>query len=168
MNWNEGGLDLPPTVLQAELPPMAAADVIGADYGLLGLAQGPHLMALLRPQLAELGVVTATELVALPHGTRARVAGRVEILQRPGPAKGIAFVSLEDETGLANVLLFSDKYQANRSAFRASPVVIAEGVVQHEKGAMHLITDRVVPLSLEGESATIHAGQIPPPAKEFR
>jgi len=168
MHWSEGGLDLPPVVIAADLPAMTATETVGADYALLGLAQGRHLMSLLRPRLAELGVVTAMEVAALPHGARTRVAGRLEILQRPGPAKGIAFVSVEDETGLANLLLFPDRYQANRRAFRASPIVIADGVVQHEKGAMHLITDRVVPVTLDGQRAGMEAEWVPPPAKEFR
>jgi DNA polymerase III alpha subunit len=96
-----------------------------------------------------------------------RVVRREGRLQRPGPAKGIAFASLEDEHGLANLLLYPDAYERNWHALRASPVVIAEGVVQHEKGALHLVTDRVVPVQLDGTTDGVAPDDIPGPAKEF-
>ena len=167
MHWDEGGLDLPPDVVPARLPATTTSDAVAADYSLLGLAQDLHLLELFRPQLADLGVLTTAELESQPHGARARVAGRIEIVQRPPPAKGIAFVSIEDEHGLANLLLFPDSYQRNRRALRASPVIIAEGEVQRERGAMHLITERIVPVQIDGDVASIEPGDVPGPAKEF-
>jgi error-prone DNA polymerase len=167
MHWDEGGLDLPPVVVAAELPVTTTSDAVAADYSLLGLAQEEHLLALFRPQLADLGVLTTAELEAQPHGARARVAGRIEIVQRPPPAKGIAFVSIEDEHGLANLLLFPDAYDRNRRALRASPVIIAEGEVQRERGALHLITERIVPVEIDGDVASIAPDDVPGPAKEY-
>ena len=110
-----------------------------ADRALVGPAQAVHPVALLRPHLASLGVVPTTEVGALPHGARVRVAGRVEVVQRPGTAKGIAFASLEDERGLINLVLYPQIYTRDRGVLRGAPVVIAEGRVQHEKGAVHVV-----------------------------
>ncbi len=169
MDWPAGELDLPPVVTPVELPPLTTADSLAADYRLLGLAQGPHLMALVRPHLAELGVTPSSGLAGLPDGQRARVAGRVEVVQRPGPAKGIAFVSVEDEHGLANLLLYPGVYLRYRQVLREAPVVIAEGLVQHEKGALHLIVDKVAGLHLgEGDGPPLPLDALPGPAKEYR
>jgi error-prone DNA polymerase len=168
MDWEEGGLDLPPVAVVADLPKTDVAAEIAADYSLLGLAQDRHLLELLRPMLVDWGIATSAELTSMPDGVKARVAGRIEIVQRPPPAKGIAFVSVEDEHGLANLLLFPDAYQRNKRALRASPVIIAEGVVQREKGAQHLITERVVPIQLDGTTEIIDPEAVPGPAKEYQ
>jgi error-prone DNA polymerase len=148
---------------------------VAADYGLLRLAQGEHLLSLYRPQLAELGVATSVEVAGMATGERARVAGRLEVLQRPPSAKGVAFASLEDELGLTNLLFYSDAFERCRRALRASPVVIAEGAVQHEKGALHLIVERVTPVGLDGPDGDgdLGAGRVAPldvpaPAKAYR
>jgi len=139
MVWDEGGLDLAPSGRPAELPPVTLADAVAADQALLGLAQHAHPLALLRLHLADLGAVASRDVGALPHGARVRVAGRVEVVQRPGTAKGIAFVSLEDEHGLVNLVLYPGVYEQCRAVLRAAPVVLAEGVVQHERGAVHVV-----------------------------
>jgi error-prone DNA polymerase len=148
MDWPEGELDLPPAATPAALPELSLADAVAADYRLLGLAQGPHVVALARPFLAELGAVLSTTLPALPTGQRVRVAGRVEVIQRPPPAKGIAFVSIEDEEGLVNLLLYPAVYQRFRQVLRGAPILVAEGLVQHEKGALHVIVDQVAAVTL--------------------
>jgi error-prone DNA polymerase len=124
---------------------------VASDYQLLGLAQDLHLLALYRPQLADLGVVTSLELTALPHGARAKVAGRLEVLQRPPPAKGIAFASIEDEHGLVNLLFYPDIYERCRRVLRAAPVLLADGMVQHERGSLYLIVERVAPVAVGEE-----------------
>jgi error-prone DNA polymerase len=170
MDWTVGELDLPPaSSAPAPLPPLGLADRIAADYRLLGLAQGPHLLSLARPYLAELGVVPSHLLGALPTGQRTRVAGRVEVVQRPPPAKGIAFVSIEDEMGLVNLLLYPPVYQRYRQALRGAPVIIAEGVVQHEKGALHLIVDKIAGVTLgDDEAPALPLDALPGPAKMYQ
>ncbi|MCB0217069.1 MAG: DNA polymerase III subunit alpha [Chloroflexi bacterium] len=149
MQWPEGGLDLPPVVTEARLRPDGVGDRIEAEGHLLGLAQGEHPMARLRPRLAAQGLVSSAELEASPEGARRRVAGRVEIVQRPGTAKGICFVSLEDEFGLVNLVLFPKVYEQHRRLLREAPVLLAEGRVQHEHGSLHLIVQRVLALEPE-------------------
>jgi error-prone DNA polymerase len=170
MHWDEGALDLPPVATPAALPATTVAEVVAADYGLVGLAQGPHLVALVRPALAERGVLTSAELGELPHGVRAAVAGRLEVLQRPPAAKGIAFASIEDEFGLVNLLFYPDAYQQNRRALRVAPVIIAEGTVQRDHGALHLVTDRVVPVAMTDPDADDGPPpyDLPPPGKDLR
>jgi error-prone DNA polymerase len=149
MQWEAGGLDLPPAVTAARMPEAGPGERLAAEAGLLGLVQSDHPFALLRPRLAQQGLVTNAEAIASPEGTDLRVAGRVEIVQRPGTAKGIAFVSLEDETGLINLLCYPKVYAAARRILREAPVVVAEGRVQHEHGAMHLIVRRILDLAVE-------------------
>jgi error-prone DNA polymerase len=168
MRWDIGPLDLPPIVLEAPLPRTSRVEEVAADYSLLGLAQGDHLLALYRPQLTELGVVTGAEFDTMAHGAAAKVAGRIEIVQRPGPAHGIAFVSLEDETGLINLLCYPKIYDQFRWALRASPVVIGEGKVQRQKGTLHLIVDRLVPVDIRSGAAGIDPDAVPGPAKEYQ
>lgn len=73
-----------------------------------------------------------------------RVAGRVEVVQRPGTAKGICFVSLEDETGLTNLILHPQTYSACPAVLRHAAVVLAEGLVQQDHGAVHVLVRRLV------------------------
>jgi error-prone DNA polymerase len=168
MRWDAGPLDLPPVVLTAPVPRTSRADEVAADYALLGLAQNEHLLALYRPQLSELGVVPSGRFETLAHGERAKVAGRIEIVQRPGPAKGIAFVSLEDEEGLINLLCYPKVYEQYRHALRASPIVLGEGKVQRQKGTLHLIVERLVPIDIRSGAPGVEPSDIPGPAKEYQ
>ncbi len=139
MRWDAGGLDLPPAVTPAAMAPDTLADAVAADAELLGLAQHAHPVALVRPALAARGAIPTREVEALPHGAAVRVAGRVEVVQRPGTAKGIAFVSLEDEHGLVNLVLYPQVYARDRDVLRRAAVVVADGRVQHDRGAVHVV-----------------------------
>lgn len=168
MRWDAGPMDLPPVVVYASLPVTTRIDEMAADYGLLGLAQAEHLMSLYRPQLAAMGCVTSAELETLPHGVAAKIAGRLEIVQRPGPAKGIAFVSIEDEFGLANLLCYPLVYDRVRSALRASPVILAEGHIQRQKRTLHLIVDNIQPVDVRSGVPGLDPEELPGPAKEYQ
>ncbi len=119
----------------AALEPVLA-ETLGA---LLGLDQDVHPLALLRPQLASQGIATTRDVGTLPHGARVRVAGRVEVVQRPGTAKGMAFATLADEHGLVNLVIHPQVYPAIRSVLRHAPVVVAEGRVQHAHRVVHVV-----------------------------
>ena len=144
MAWEEGGLDLPPVSTAAVLPAAGEAAGAAAERVLLGLSSGAHPLARLRPLLAQDGVLTGADLAARPQGTAVRVAGRVEVVQRPGTAKGICFVSLEDETGLTNLILHPQTYSACRAVLRHAAVVLAEGLLQQDHGAVHVLVRRLV------------------------
>ncbi len=143
MRWDPAELAIEPAVAAVGLPPTTAAEAVLADYKHLGLAQGAHLAELLRPAFADAGCVPCAELADSPHGAPLAIGGRLEVLQRPQSAKGIAFVTLEDETGFANLVLYPAVFEAHRHVFRRSPVVIAAGRVQQDGGVAHLIVERV-------------------------
>lgn len=86
-----------------------------AGYQGTGVTVGPHPMAYRRTEMRKLGVTVARDLASLRNGALVKVAGNVIVRQRPGTAKGIVFISLEDETGIANVVVMPDKFKAFRA-----------------------------------------------------
>ena len=116
-----------------------------ADYGLLGLSPSYHPMALLRRDLPS-DVLNAEQVRASRDGVRVRAAGMVVCRQRPGTAKGFVFLLLEDETGLLNVVVRPDLYEAQRSTIRGEPYLCIEGTVQLHSGTLNLLATKVTPL----------------------
>ena len=128
---------------QSPLPPMDDHERLRADYAGMGLTIGPHPMALHRSDLALRGVLRATDLPQARDGRRVRVAGMVITRQRPGTAKGFVFLTLEDETGISNVIIRPDLYDRQRLAVVREPFLIVEGVVQHQDGVLSVRAERV-------------------------
>jgi error-prone DNA polymerase len=116
-----------------------------ADYGLLGLSPSYHPLALLRADLPA-DLLTAEQVRATRDGARIRTAGLVVCRQRPGTAKGFVFLLLEDETGVVNVVVRPDLYEANRSTLRGEPYLCIEGTVQLHSGTLNVIARTVTPL----------------------
>jgi error-prone DNA polymerase len=116
------------------LPEMAMAERLHADMEGTGVTVGRHPLHLHRAALAERGVRRAGELPALPDGRHVRVAGAVICRQRPGTAKGFLFLTLEDETGLVNVIVRPDLYARSRDVLVAAPVLEVDGYLQSEEG----------------------------------
>jgi error-prone DNA polymerase len=116
------------------LPEMAFADRLASDLVGTGLTVGPHPMVLYRDALRARGVRRAAELAALPDGSRVRVAGAVTCRQRPGTAKGFLFLTLEDETGLANVTVRPDLFARRKAVLVESGALEVEGILQNEEG----------------------------------
>jgi error-prone DNA polymerase len=134
--------------------PHEGEDVI-ADYASLGLTLGRHPLALLRARLARMGMRKAAELRAWPHGRTARACGLVTHRQRPLTAKGTVFVTIEDETGPVNVIIWSDLFERDRKAIAESTLLAVYGIWQSVGGVMHLLARRVTNLSaLLGKLAT--------------
>ena len=126
-------------------PPAEGAD-IAADYASLGLTLGRHPLALLRPRLARMGFMTAVDLAGLAGTNRkrsVRTAGIVTGRQRPGTASGTTFVTLEDETGNINVIVWSRLCERQRRELLGSRLMGVEGRLEHESGVMHLIATRL-------------------------
>ena len=119
---------------------MSEWDRMAADYAVLGLSPNHHPMAFLRPQLHE-GVVPSHLLSTLPDSTPVEVAGLVVCRQRPATAKGFAFLVLEDEFGLVNVIVKPDLYQRQRSLVRTEPFVIVRGELQRRDGTVNLLAE---------------------------
>ena len=126
--------------------PSLAEDVV-ADYASTGLSIKQHPLGLLRGELEALGVCSAQELKARRSGSVAHVAGLVIGRQRPGTATGVIFVSLEDETGLVNVVVWSSVAEQQRQALLNSQLLMVSGVVQHEGGVLHLVAGKLTNLN---------------------
>jgi len=118
------------------------ADLV-ADYGSLGLTLGPHPLALLRERLGPMGVTTATGLHAIPHGTPATACGLVICRQRPGSAAGVVFLTLEDETGAVNVIVWPALVERARRTLLTARLMAVAGEVQREGEVLHLIARRL-------------------------
>jgi error-prone DNA polymerase len=127
----------------ARLPAMPLSEHVAADYQTTRLSLKDHPMTFLRPLFAAEGVLSAAQAAAAKDGRRARVAGIVLVRQRPGKGNAI-FVTIEDETGITNGLLWARDFEANRRAVMASRLLVLEGVIQRsEEGVVHLMTTRV-------------------------
>ena len=124
------------------LPEMSPVEDMVADYEGTGLTVGPHPVAYLRPQLDALGVVPCARLASLPDGRRVRVAGSVIVRQRPGTAKGMLFITVEDETGMAQALVTPDQLREHRDVLVGRPGLAVEGLLQRRDGSMTLRGER--------------------------
>jgi error-prone DNA polymerase len=113
--------------------------VISADYAVLGLNQGEHIMRLYARLLPRWKVTPSDRLAHAVHASVVRVAGVVASLQRPGTAKGYVFLTLEDEAGFSNVILNPQVYAAYRRVIRWSPILMVEGRLQHEGGVVNVL-----------------------------
>jgi len=114
-----------------------------ADYASTGLTLGRHPLALLRSRLARMRFATADELKLLPGGTPARAAGIVTGRQRPGTASGTVFVTLEDETGYVNVIVWPHLIERQRRELLGARLMGVEGVLEREGEVMHLVAKRL-------------------------
>ena len=130
---------------EAECPlkPMTEAERLVADYAGMGLTTGRHPMALRRHELATRGILRATDLPATRQGRRVRVAGMVITRQRPGTAKGFVFLTLEDETGIANIIVRPDLFARDRLIIVEEPFLIVDGVLQVQDGVMSIRAEQV-------------------------
>jgi error-prone DNA polymerase len=127
----------------AALPPMPRAEEVVADYQMMRLSLKDHPMTFLRDLFRAEGVRSSADLARMKDGRRASVAGVVLVRQRPGKGNAI-FVTIEDETGITNALMWARDFEANRRAVMASRLMVLHGVVQRsEEGVIHLMTVRV-------------------------
>jgi error-prone DNA polymerase len=147
----EGALPLMPQPRIAEGIPLLRApregEDIVADYAHTGLTLRRHPVALLRPQLEAKGMLSAARLRELGHGAHVRAAGIVITRQRPGSAMGVTFVTLEDETGQVNLIVWRDVAERQRQALVGSRLMGVAGELQREGEVMHVIAHRLVDLS---------------------
>ena len=128
---------------ECPLKPMTEAERLVADYAGMGLTAGRHPMALRRDDLAMRGILRATDLKAARQGRRVRVAGMVITRQRPGTAKGFVFLTLEDETGIANIIVRPDLFARDRLVIVEEPFLIVDGVLQSQDGVTSIRAEQV-------------------------
>lgn len=141
------------------LPAMLPGHEVVEDYAHLSLSLKAHPVSFLRPRLAALGVTPHDRLLAARNGARVTIAGLVLVRQRPGTAKGVIFMTLEDETGIANVIVWPSLFERFRPVILGGRLTAVTGRVQREAGVMHVVADRLEDFS--GFLAEIaHAGPL--------
>jgi len=138
------------------LRPMSPPERVLADYAGTSLTIGPHPMALRRAELALRGVLRARDLPHGRHGRRVRVAGAVITRQRPGTAKGFVFLTLEDETGIANIIVRPDLFADQKATITGEPYLLVEGTLQIQEGVTSVKADRVLALIGQGPEPESH------------
>jgi error-prone DNA polymerase len=141
------------------LPPMPFPEQVAEDYVATGLSLKAHPIGFFRPMLRGLGAITAAEHrnEALPVNSRVTVAGLVLMRQRPGTAKGVAFLTLEDETGIANVIVWRKLFEAERRVAMTARFLAVRGRLQREGLVIHVLAEAF--LDLTGELPRLRDGE---------
>jgi len=121
---------------------MGPEEETAADYRASEMTTGPHLVQHLRASLAASSVSTTEALRAMPDGRRVRTAGAVIVRQRPGTAKGFVFLTLEDETGMAQAIVRPDLFREQRSIIVGSPGLVVEGILQRADGTLSVKAEK--------------------------
>jgi error-prone DNA polymerase len=138
------------------LEPMQAPERLFADYHCTGLTIGMHPMRLHREQMDRLGVIRAADLARIPDGVVVRIAGSVICRQRPGTAKGFVFVTLEDETGIANAIVMPDLFDAQKLTIVEEPFLLIEGILQNQRGSVSVKAVHAEPIRVDAAAAVSH------------
>jgi len=141
---------------ESPLEIMTIEERLHADYSGTSVNIGKHPMAHRRETLDALGVTRAADLPYIRPNSTVRVAGCVIVRQRPGTAKGIVFISLEDETGIANVVVMSEMFDAERSMLVTEPWLLVEGPVQNIDKVIHIRAKRIEPLPYQPIKSASH------------
>lgn len=129
------------------LPGMELSEHVVHDYAATALSLKAHPVRFVRPQLEQLRSVATAQLADLPDGARVKVAGLILVRQRPGTAKGVCFVTVEDETGVANLVIFKKQFDQYRKEIIQSRLLMVEGKVQKEGEVIHVVVQRCFDLS---------------------
>jgi len=140
---------------ESPLAPMTVDERMSADFRGTGLTIGRHPMAYRRAELNDQRVLRAVDLQQIRNGRRVKVAGVVIVRQRPGTAKGFLFLSLEDETGVANIIVTPDLFDSNRAAIDC-PFLLIEGVLQNQDNTISVRAGRIQPLHFTAAAAASH------------
>ena len=138
------------------LQPMNHEERLVADFHGTGLTVGPHPMAYRREWLNAMGIRRASELRDIPSGKRLRIGGCVITRQRPGTAKGFVFLSLEDETGVANAIITPDLFHQNRLLLASERFLAIEGILQNQDNVISVKAERVLPLFVTKAETVSH------------
>jgi error-prone DNA polymerase len=138
------------------LEKMTTEERIVADYSGTGMTTGPHPMAYMRSHLKTQNILSASELAQMPNGVSVRAGGCIIARQRPGTASGFVFLSMEDETGIANVIIHPDLYEQERILVSRSKFLLIEGKLQNEDAVVHIHADRVLPLAVTAAKIDSH------------
>lgn len=132
---------------QLSLPFVTEAAHVVQDYAATGLSLKAHPVSFVRPQLQQLGVTPAGALSQMKNGDKIKVAGLITVRQRPGTAKGVLFVTIEDETGFANLVVWQSVFEAHRREIVQARLLMVEGKLQIEGTVIHVVANRCFNLS---------------------
>jgi error-prone DNA polymerase len=138
------------------LMPMTLPERMDADFRGTGLTIGKHPVAYHRSELNKLGAQRAVDISKLRNGTSVRVGGWVIVRQRPGTAKGFVFLTLEDETGVSNIIITPQLFDRNRLVLVDHPFLLIEGILQNQDNVVSVKARRVQPLSFKVAAAPSH------------
>ncbi|WP_394647963.1 error-prone DNA polymerase [uncultured Sphingomonas sp.] len=125
------------------LVPLTAGREVVEDYRATQLTLRQHPLFFLRERLARQRVIPCAQLGDTRDGRRVELAGIILVRQKPGSAKGVLFITIEDETGVANIILWPDRFEAQRTVVMSSAMIGVTGVVQREGAVIHVIADRI-------------------------
>lgn len=144
------------------LPALLPGEHVIDDYDALRLSLKAHPVSFIRDSLRNRGVVSASMLRDRPNRRRVEVAGLVLVRQRPGTASGVIFITLEDETGIANIIVWPKVYEEFRRIVIGARVVAVKGVLQKEQGVVHVIAGRLIDLTADLVTAMTTVAAPPP------
>jgi len=164
---------------EVRLPDMPRSEHVLQDYQTIRLSLKDHPMRFLRQAYGQMGVKTTQEINHLRNGTRASLAGVVLVRQRPGSAKGVCFITVEDETGVSNLVVWARVMEAYRPVVMGARLLLVKGRVQSAEGVIHLVADelidRTADLTLLSEDAVramdnalAHADEVRRPIDDHR
>jgi error-prone DNA polymerase len=142
---------------EPKLREMKKVELVAADYTTTGLCTHGHPMEHLRAALRVRGVLSAEELRSVRSGRCVKVAGVVICRQRPGTAKGVCFITLEDETGFSNFVVYADLFQRHRKTIVRSPVLLIEGIVQNEQDVVNVQARRIAAIEPQAGAELIES-----------
>ncbi len=159
--------------IQIALPLMAKSEHVLQDYASTSLSLKAHPLSFLRPQFNALQITTNEQLKSTANGTKVKVAGLVLIRQRPGTAKGVCFVTIEDETGSANIVVWPNMFTKYRKEVISSKLLMIEGKLQREKEVTHVVAERCFDISgllqqLKKKGDLVNEGEVFDQSRNFR
>jgi error-prone DNA polymerase len=148
------------------LPAAALSEEVVDDYRSLRLSLKAHPVSFLRDEFAAMGLVEAARLAELPDGSWVRLAGLVLVRQRPGSAKGVIFATLEDETGVANAIVWADVFARYRQTLLKASLLMVEGRLQREQTVIHLVAQRLTDMTDRLHALAQRDALLEPPFEE--
>jgi error-prone DNA polymerase len=131
----------------ADLDPLTDWEEVQADYRGLGYSIGRHIVSYFRPRLQQWGALPASALAGQRRGLVVRAGGMVIVRQRPETASNLVFMTLEDETGLLNAIVYPQTYERLRRVLRGEPLIVVEGPLQKQDSVTHIMVRRAWPLT---------------------
>jgi error-prone DNA polymerase len=138
------------------LTPMTLPERMNADFRGTGLTIGKHPVAYHRAELNKLGALRAIDIAKIRDGNAVRVGGWVIVRQRPGTAKGFMFLTLEDETGVSNIIITPQLFDRNRFVLVDHPFLLIDGALQNQDNVVSVKARRIRPLSFQIAAAASH------------